>query len=144
MTRAIHIDDLLYPELSYKIVGCAYDVFNELGPGHAEKTYQNGMALALKDKCLDFNEQAYHNVKFKGRLVGKRYLDFVVEEKVVVELKKNVRFSKVHIDQVLEYLVVSGLKLGILITFGRDEVLVKRLVYTKHSETESSDSLHSQ
>jgi GxxExxY protein len=53
------IDDLVYPELSFKIVGCAFEVYNELGFGHPERYYQKALALALKNKNIPFKEQAY-------------------------------------------------------------------------------------
>ena len=52
------IDDLVYPELSFKIVGCAFEVYNELGYGHLEKYYQKALSVALKNKNLSFKEQA--------------------------------------------------------------------------------------
>lgn len=122
--------DLVYPELSYEIVGCAYEVFKELGYGHNEKTYQKAMAVMLKNKNKIFKEQVYIPVKFQNVLVGKRFLDFIVEEKIVVELKKDFHFSKAHIDQVLDYLKVSNLKLALLINFGREGATCKRFVNT--------------
>lgn len=90
--------DILYPELSYEIIGCAYEVFKELGFGHTERTYQKAMAVLFKEKDWNFKEHVYYNVKFRNSIIGKRFLDFVVEEKIVVELKKDYHFSKAHID----------------------------------------------
>jgi len=121
-------DDLVYPELSYKIVGCAFEVFNELGFGHAEKYYQKAMAIALKNADLNFKEQFYAPLKFQGELVGKLYLDFLVEDKVIIELKKSDRFSKSNIDQVNQYLLSSKLQLALLINFSSKGIISKRLV----------------
>jgi len=121
-------NDLVFPELSYEIVGCAYEVFDELGPGHSEKIYQRAFAVALKRKEIVFKEQVYYSLKFKGEIVGKGFLDFEVDSKIIVELKKNVHFSKTHLEQVLGYLRISDLKLGILITFSNDGVKVKRII----------------
>src|SRR4051812_16600235 len=121
-------NDLVYPELSYEIVGCAYEVFDELGAGHAEKTYQRAFAVALRKKEIAFKEQVYYSVKFKDEIVGKAFLDFEIESKIIVELKKNVHFSKSHLEQVLNYLKVSNLKLGILITFSNEGTNFKRIV----------------
>ncbi len=123
--------DLIYPELSYKIIGCAYEVFNSIGGGHKESVYQNAMKLALKEKDLNFAEQLYYPVKFKEIVVGKNFFDFHVEEKIVVEIKSANRFTKANYDQVLNYLNVSDLKLALLITFGADEVRCKRVVNFK-------------
>ncbi len=57
--------DLVYPELSFIIVGCAYEVFNELGPGHTEKNYQRALAVVYEGKKIKFKEQMYYPLKFK-------------------------------------------------------------------------------
>jgi GxxExxY protein len=128
MQPVIQKKDLLFPELSYQIVGCAFDVFNEMGFGHPEKFYQRAFAEALRKKNLIFTEQLYLPVKFNNTTVGKMFFDFLVEEKVIIELKKNARFSKQNIDQVNQYLKTSGLKLALLINFSPNGVIYKRLV----------------
>ena len=120
--------DLLFPELSYKIVGCAFDVFNEIGGGHKELTFHNALGVAFQSKELLFKENLYYPVKFKTVTVGKNYFDFLVEENVIVEIKSADRFIKPHFDQLLNYLVISNLKLGILTAFSRTEVKFKRIL----------------
>ena len=121
-------DDLVYPELSYKLVGCAFEVFDELGPGHSEKTYQKAYAVMLRKSELKFKEQVYYPVKFKNEIVSRGFLDFNVEDKIIIELKKDERFSKTHIEQVLDYIKRSKLKLAILINFTKEGVKFKRIV----------------
>lgn len=121
-------NDLIYPELSYKIVGCAFDVYNSLGCGHHEKYYQRALTEALKEKKLKTIEQVYYPVVFNGKVVGKIFFDFLIDDKLVVEIKKGNNFSKRHIDQVLEYLKTSKIKLAILINFGSTEVSFKRII----------------
>jgi GxxExxY protein len=121
-------NDLVYPELSYAIVGCAYDVFNELGGGLKEKVYQNGMAVCFRIKKIKFTEQLPFQIKFKEETVGSRFLDFLVDDKIIVELKRGKHFTKGHFDQVMEYLKFSKLKLAILINFASDTVYFKRIV----------------
>lgn len=128
MPTIVRKPDLLFPDLSYKIIGCAYDVYNELGFGHHEKYYQRAYAEALKLKQIIFAREIYFPLKFKDKIIGKFFFDFLVEQKIIVELKKDNRFSKQHIDQVIEYLKVSDLKLAILINFIRTEVVYKRIV----------------
>jgi GxxExxY protein len=128
MPAIVKRPDLLFPELSYKIIGCAFEVYNELGFGHHEKYYQRAYAEALKLKEIKFSEQVYFPLKFKGVVIGKNFFDFLIDDKVIVELKKDNRFSKQHIDQVKEYLKVSDLKLAILVNFSRTEVIYKRII----------------
>ena len=128
MTTPLRRNDLVYPELSYKLVGYAFEVFDELGPGHSEKTYQRAYAIMLRKNNHKFEEQVYYPLRFKNEIVSRGFLDFNVEEKVIVELKKDERFSKTHIEQVLDYIKRSKLKLSILINFAKDGVKFKRIV----------------
>jgi GxxExxY protein len=130
-TPDLRRNDLAYPELSYQIVGCAYEVFKSLGHGHPEKIYQRAMAILFKERNINYKEQVYIPVKFRDKIVGKSFLDFSIEEKIIVELKKDFHFSKTHIDQVLNYLKTSELKLAILINFGKEGVTFKRIINEK-------------
>ncbi|MBL4752982.1 MAG: GxxExxY protein [Flavobacteriales bacterium] len=103
-------------------------MFDELGPGHSEKSYQRALAIALRAKDLQFKEQVYYKLKFRDEIVGRGYLDFLVDEKVILELKKDVNFSKTHMEQVLNYIKLSKLKLGILLNFTKEGVKFKRIV----------------
>lgn len=120
--------DLIYPDLSYKIFGCAFDVSGEIGGGHHEKVYQRALATSFKRQGLKFQEQVYYPIRYQGEFVGKGFFDFLVEGKVVVELKKGNRYSKSHIDQVLAYLRANHLRLAIIINFARDGADCRRIV----------------
>lgn len=131
MSNTIYKPDLLYPELSYKIIGCAYEVFNNVGGGHKEKVYQKAMKIEFENVGLSFIEQLYYPVKFKNFTLEKSFFDFSVDEKIVVELKSLGYFTKGNFEQVLHYLNSSNLKLALLITFGQNEVRFKRVVNFK-------------
>jgi len=126
--KEIKRKDLLHPELSYKIIGNAFDVSNKLGGGHHEKYYQRALAEAFFKNNLKFSQQTYFPLKYNDKIIGKNFVDFIVEDKIVVEIKKGNQFSKRHIDQVLEYLKLSGLKLAILINFGSSGVNFRRII----------------
>ena len=128
MKKLLKRKDLLYPELSYKIIGCAFDVYNELGSGHSEKYYEKSLAEAFFKKNLKFREQLACPISYSGKIIGRRFLDFFVEDKIIVETKKGNRFSKSHIDEVLDYLKSNDVKLAILINFGSNGVIFKRIV----------------
>lgn len=127
MSGKVLKEGLIYPELSYQIIGCAYDVFNSIGPGHSEKIYQKSLSVSLDERQLKYSEQVYYDLKFKGKTVGKGFLDFLVDEKIIIEIKKDEFFSKTNIEQVLNYLQLSGLKLAILINFTKTGVKFKRI-----------------
>ena len=123
-------NDLVYPELSFKLVGYAFEVFKKLGYGHREDVYQKAYAEMLKTNNHNFVEQQYYPITFNDKLIKKLFLDFKVDEMVVIELKKDETFSSDHIEQVNQYLKASNLQLAILFNFGRQGVLYKRLVNT--------------
>jgi len=123
--------DLVYPELSYKLVGIAFTVCNELGFGHLEKVYQRAFAKELSLEKLSFREQVVYPVHYKGEVIGKGYLDFLIEEKIIIELKRSDIFSRKNMEQVTNYLKLSGLNLAILVHFSKDGVKYKRIVNVK-------------
>lgn len=120
--------ELVHKELSYKIVGVLYEVYNELGPGLSERTYQKAVAMGLKIAGLKFEEQLYSPLVYLGEKIARNYFDFLVEDKVVVELKKGIRPARAHIQQPYQYLVSKELKLGILVYFTSNNLIFKRIV----------------
>jgi GxxExxY protein len=120
--------DLLYPELSYKIMGVLFEVYNELGHGLSEQTYQKAVSVGFKNLSMKFQEQVYAPISFQGQKIASHYFDFLVEELIVLEIKKGDRFAKAHITQVYEYLRNKKLKLGILAYFAPKKVHYKRIV----------------
>ncbi len=121
-------EDLLYPGLSYEIIGSAFDVYNAIGSGHKERVYEKALAESFSSKKIHFKEQLSVGIIFQGKTIGRRFLDFLVENKIVVEIKQGSRFAKTHIDQVVEYLRTNNLRLALLINFGTEGVQFKRLV----------------
>ena len=121
-------DDLIYPELSFKIVGCAFDVFNSIGFGHLEKIYQKALSLAFLKEKINFEEQVKREIIYEGKLLGFGKLDFLVENKIVVEIKRGNYFNPADFEKVKKYLDAKNLQLGILIRFTPDKVLFKRVV----------------
>jgi len=126
--RVVKRGDLIYPELSYEIIGCAFDVHNELGSGLRESDYQKAMAISLTKKGIPFQEQVYVPVRFHGTVIRKGFADFVVDRKIVVEIKKGNHFARGHIDQLLRHIKAADLKLGLIVNFGLDGVRHKRIV----------------
>jgi GxxExxY protein len=105
-----------------------FDVYNDVGYGLHEKIYQKAVAKGLSLCGLRFREQVPVKVYFKGKFVGIYYLDFLIENKIVLELKKCERFSRKNLEQVLAYLKASNLKLGIIANFTRNGVKFKRVI----------------
>jgi len=108
---------VVHKELSYEVVGILFEVYNELGFGYQEKHYEKAIEKALMRSKVAFKRQAPFILKFKGENIGKYYLDFLIENKIVLEIKKGNYFPKRNINQVKEYLKVTKLKLAILANF---------------------------
>jgi len=121
-------EDLVYPELSYQIIGVLFDVYNKLGYGLSEKVYQQAVGSAFKNAKMRTQEQVYSPLMYGGAKVARNYFDFLVEDKVVLEIKKGDKFAKSHIDQVYQYLRSKNLKLGILAYFAPRKLHFKRIV----------------
>lgn len=120
--------DLIYPELSYKIVGILFEVYNQIGSGLHEKYYQKALAVELKKQDIVFKEQVHTPLLFKGSKIGSYMLDFLVDNKIVLEIKKGDRFSRNNIEQIIAYLKSNKLKLGILANFGKNQLTFKRII----------------
>jgi len=107
--------ELIYPELSYQIIGLLFKVYNELGGGYQERIYQSAIKRELTDNKIGFIEQVSTNLIYKGQNLRRYRLDFIIEHKIVLELKVSPKFYPRDIMQVLGYLKQSGFELGILI-----------------------------
>jgi len=124
-------EDLIYPELSYKIVGILFNTGKEVSFGHKENFYQNAIANTFVENKIPFKQQLKARVKYKEKEIGYYFFDFLVFDKIVVELKQKNYFSKKDIDQTYSYLKAANLKLGILIYFTKNGIRYKRIVNLK-------------
>ena len=122
------MSEILEKDLSYKIVGVAYKVRDELGFGFLEKVYENALAVGLREIGLRVDQQVSMEVEFHGQVVGTYCADLIVEGRIIVEVKSTEGVIKAYIAQTLNYLKVSGLRLGLLLNFNRHTVDVERLV----------------
>lgn len=120
--------ELVYKELSYRIVGAIYETYNNLGYGHREKTYQKALAEEFENNGISTKKELYFPIYFKGKLVSKYYFDFLIEDKIVLELKVSNNLYQSDISQVLAYLKTKNYHLGILAVFTSNGVKTKRIV----------------
>ncbi|MBX3045930.1 MAG: GxxExxY protein [Anaerolineales bacterium] len=109
------------------IIGAAFKVSNELGAGFLEKVYENAMAVELRQSNLHFSQQQLFTVRYKGVVVGEYIADFVIENRVILEIKALSALDKAHTAQCLNYLKASSLSLALLINFGSPRVQIKRI-----------------
>ncbi|GBE17058.1 hypothetical protein BMS3Abin15_00894 [bacterium BMS3Abin15] len=119
---------VVYKQLSYRIVGSLFDVFNELDYGYQEKHYCKAIEKAFTEKEIKFKKQVPFKIKFKKEEIGRYFLDFLIEDKIILEIKKGNYFIKRNINQVNGYLKATGLKLAILANFTSDGIKFMRLL----------------
>lgn len=119
-------------DLTYKVIGCAMNVHNTLGPGFQEVIYQRCLAIELEKAGLGFTREQDHIVYYKGIEVGTRRADFVIENKVVVELKACTELNDVHLAQAKNYVVAYDFPQGLLINFGSKSFQYKLLFNPKY------------
>lgn len=105
-------------ELTYKIIGCAMEVHNTIGPRFQEVIYQRCLKMEFEESGLSFEREKDQSLFYKNIQVGIRRADFIVEDKVVVEIKAVVKLEDVHIAQAKNHTVAYDFPLGLLINFG--------------------------
>ncbi len=127
-------DKVIYPELSYEALGAAFRVFKESGYGRHEQYYRNALFAELKHKSTRCVPEQRICVTYKDGTVGNYFIDILVEDKIVVEVKTKYRMEYVDIKQVLDYLRAGNYKLAILLYFTRNGVKYRRVLNSAHSE----------
>ena len=125
-------------DLTYKIIGLAMAIHNELGPGFTEEIYQRAMIVGLLEDGIAHQTEYRINVNFRDKHVGAFELDFVVSDRVVVELKAVATLAPVHKQQAIAYLAASGLPVALLINFGAAKLEYQRLFPPKAVQTSAA------
>lgn len=120
-------------ELTYKINGCAMKVHNNLGNGFQEVIYQRCLAIELERAGISFAREQEHIIYYEGIEVGTRRADFIVEDKVVVELNAHINLEDVHLAQAKNYVVAYSKPIGLLINFGSTSLQFKKVYNPKYS-----------
>ena len=122
--------DLLYSELTRSIIGAAMEVHKVLGAGFVESVYEEALAIEFDSRKVPYERQKSVDILYKGRLAKQFVCDFVVESKIIVELKAIRTLSDTETAQVLNYSKGTGLSLGLLLNFGASSLQYKRVIST--------------
>jgi len=122
--------ELLYSELTRPIIGAAMEVHTILGCGFVESVYEEAIATEFKLRKISYERQKPIEVLYKNRLAKQFVCDFVLYEKIIVELKAIKKITDIEKAQLLNYLKATGLNLGLLLNFGGSSLEVKRLIKT--------------
>src|SRR6478609_4261947 len=116
-----------YSELTGKIIGCAMEVHNALGCGFMEVVYQRALAFEMELQGVSFAREFEMPIFYKEKQVGSRRSDFLVEDKISVELKAQTKLEPAHLAQAINYLEAFNLEIGLLINFGNTKLDFHRL-----------------
>jgi GxxExxY protein len=124
--------------LTYAIIGCAMKVHNTLGNGFQEVIYQRCLQIELERANLKFGREVEQTIHYEDFVVGTRRADFIIEEKVVVELKAVINLEDVHLAQAKNYVVAYKLPLGLLINFGSTSLQYKLVFNPRFNNSDHS------
>lgn len=127
--------EILHKALSFAIIGAAMEVHNVLGPGFLESVYQAALEKELTLRGIPFQHQVELPVFYKGDMVGIYKADFVVDAKIIVEIKGISRLNAAHEAQAIHYLAATGLELAILINFGMSSLEYRRVVKSENKNS---------
>jgi GxxExxY protein len=117
----------MHDPLTRKVIGCAMEVHNVLGNGFQEVVYQRALAVEMAAQGIGFERELEIDLLYKGHGVGTRRVDFLIEHRVLVEIKAVARLEDIHLAQGLNYLTAYELDIGLLLNFGGAKLEFKRL-----------------
>lgn len=120
---------LEHEELTYKIRGAIFEVYNTLGPGFKEGVYHNSLREEFDKGKIKYNDKKKIRIIYKGKEVGIYEPDFIIEDKIIIEVKAVDIVPKIFEKQLYSYLKAARYKVGILVNFGGDKLDIRRRIY---------------
>ena len=122
------MNNILYKDLSYQIIGLAMEVHRKLGYGFLEKVYENSLMILFRREGIRSEQQSPIKVYFEEEVVGNYVSDILIEDKIIIELKCVEKISNIHKAQALNYLKATQMRLAIILNFAKDKLQYERLV----------------
>ena len=131
----MQVENYKYKDITRQIIGCSMEVHTFLGNGFQEVIYQRALAYEFAKAGLEFQREIWQNIFYKdlAEPIGRRRADFIVEKKVLVEIKAITQLEEVHWAQILNYLKAYKFEVGLLINFGTKSLEWKRFIFTNKS-----------
>jgi GxxExxY protein len=125
------MEQILYKAEAYQIIGVCMEVYNTLGYGFAEIVYKDAMEIEFVEKQMEYQREALHTIRYKGRILEHKFFaDYTLDQNIILEVKAGKDgITDDAIAQTLNYLRASGIRLGLIINFGKNGLEYKRLVY---------------
>jgi len=125
-------EEFKYSEITSRIIGCAMTVHTELGNGFQEVIYQRALEIEMTIAGLNFKREFEMPIFYRNQHIGTRRVDFLVEDVISVELKAITKLEDVYFAQAINYLEAYNLEIGLLINFGEQSLVFKRLTNKKY------------
>ena len=123
------MESIIYKEEAYQIIGICMEVHRILGKGHSEVVYKDALEYEFQNTDIEYSREQQYKIKYKKIILPHPYnADFVVFDKIILEVKAIELLTDSHIKQTLNYLAASKQKLGLLVNFGQDSLVYKRIV----------------
>lgn len=116
-----------HEELTHKIIGCAMQVHRTLGNGFQEVIYQRALAIEFEHQRIEFEREKVMSIFYRDIDIGTRRVDYLVENKIMVEIKARTELDDIHLNQAMNYLEAYQMKIGLLINFGANSLQFKRV-----------------
>jgi GxxExxY protein len=120
--------ELIYEDLTFRIRKSLFNVYNTLGPGFREETYKQAVRSDFELENIPFEKEKTYPVVYRGQTVDEYRVDLLAFGKIIIELKSVTELHPRFEAQLLSYLKVTGMKLGLLVNFGGTELIIRRLV----------------
>lgn len=121
------MSELLYKELSYRINGIAFEIMHLLGSSHKEKVYSDAFEEILKRENIPYKRELYYPIIVNEKIIAKRFFDFCIDDKIIVEIKSGDRNYRDACYQLFDYLKFTKLKLGLIVRFTNQGARIKRI-----------------
>lgn len=124
------MDEFIYKDETYSIIGACMEVHNEMGRGFAEILYKGALEIEFRKQGIPFDREVPFHATYKGVQISHDYfVDFLVYEKIILEIKSVKELVNEHTAQVLNYLKLSGCQIGLLVNFNSSKLEYKRLIF---------------
>lgn len=120
--------EIVYPELSYAVMGILFEVHNKLGTKYQEKHYQKATEIKLKELNIPYKREAKIEIEFRKENLGEFFIDFIIDDKIILEIKKVWKITQDDVKQVLRYLKATNLKLAIIANFKHNRLEFHRVL----------------
>lgn len=131
LNQTIYADSkLIYADLTYKVRGAIFNVYNVLGPGHKEPVYQKALIKEFSINNIPFQTETPLDVNYRGEKVGNYRPDFIIDNCLILEIKATEFIPKIFEQQLIRYLKTTNFKVGLLVNFGQPTLFIKRLIWT--------------